>query len=43
MSCGAGFDHLDADTLDQVGDDCEAVTRTFTPPPPGDWNSGSDG
>lgn len=42
VSCGAGFDRVDADTVDQMADDCEAVTRTATAPPPGDWSSGDD-
>jgi Ca2+-binding RTX toxin-like protein len=42
VSCGTGFDRVDADTFDQVADDCESVTRTPTPPPPGDWTSGDD-
>jgi Ca2+-binding RTX toxin-like protein len=40
--CGGGFDRVDADQLDRVADDCEAVTRTATAPPPGDWSSGDD-
>ena len=39
VSCGAGFDRVDADTLDEITDDCESVTRTATAPPPGDWSS----
>ena len=42
VSCGAGFDRVDADTLDEITDDCESVTRTATAPPPGDWSSGDD-
>jgi hypothetical protein len=42
VSCGAGVDHVDADTVDQIADDCEAATRTATAPPPGDWSSGDD-
>jgi hypothetical protein len=42
LGCGDGFDSVDADTVDQISDDCEAVTRTLTPPPPGDWSSGDD-
>jgi hypothetical protein len=40
--CGGGFDRVDADTVDQISDDCEAVTRTPTPPPPGDFSGGED-
>jgi Ca2+-binding RTX toxin-like protein len=28
VACGGGFDRVDADTFDQVADDCESVTRT---------------
>jgi hypothetical protein len=42
VDCGGGFDRVDADQLDQVAEDCEAVTRTATAPPPGDWTSGDD-
>ena len=42
VTCGSGFDRVDADTVDQIADDCEAVTRTLTAPPPGDWTSGDD-
>ena len=33
--CGDGADEVDADTLDEVGGDCEQVTVTFTEPPSG--------
>jgi RTX calcium-binding nonapeptide repeat (4 copies) len=42
VTCGAGFDRVDADTLDGIENDCEAVTRVLTPPPPGDFTSGDD-
>jgi hypothetical protein len=35
VRCGDGDDRVDADTLDEVGGDCEAVTRTVTVAPPG--------
>jgi Ca2+-binding RTX toxin-like protein len=35
VRCGDGSDRVDADTLDEVAGDCEAVTRTLTPAPPG--------
>ncbi len=35
VRCGAGADKVDADTLDEVGADCESVVRTLTPAPPG--------
>ncbi|HEX8159784.1 MAG TPA: hypothetical protein VF526_20575 [Solirubrobacteraceae bacterium] len=35
VRCGDGADSVDADTLDEVNADCEAVTRTLTPAPPG--------
>lgn len=35
VRCGDGNDAVDADTLDEVGGDCEAVTRTVTAAPPG--------
>ncbi len=35
VRCGAGSDKVDADTLDEVDPDCEAVTRTLTAAPPG--------
>lgn len=35
VRCGAGTDKVDADTLDEVGGDCESVVRTLTPAPPG--------
>ena len=35
VRCGDGDDKVDADTLDEVGADCEAVQRTPTPPPAG--------
>jgi hypothetical protein len=35
VRCGDGSDKVDADTLDEVGGDCEAVTRTVTSAPPG--------
>jgi hypothetical protein len=35
IRCGAGADKVDADTLDEVDPDCEAVTRTPTAAPPG--------
>ena len=34
VGCGDGADTVDADTLDEVAGDCEAVTRTPTPAPP---------
>jgi hypothetical protein len=34
VACGAGTDRVDGDQLDEVAADCEAVTRTPTPPPP---------
>jgi Ca2+-binding RTX toxin-like protein len=42
LICGGGYDRVDADTVDQIAGDCEEVTRTLTPPPPGDWSSGED-
>ena len=43
VTCGAGFDRVEADTVDEISDeDCEAVTRVLTPPPPGDFSSGDD-
>jgi hypothetical protein len=33
VGCGDGADTVDADTLDEVEPDCEALTRTPTPPP----------
>jgi len=33
LTCGAGTDEVDADTVDDVAADCENVTRTATPPP----------
>ncbi len=42
VSCGGGADQVDADTFDEIADDCEGVTRVATPPPPGDWSSGDD-
>jgi hypothetical protein len=41
VRCGEDADSVDADTLDEVAADCEAVTRTLTPPPP-DATSGDD-
>ena len=35
VRCGDGADAVDADTLDEVAGDCEAVTRTLTAAPPG--------
>lgn len=35
VRCGDGTDRADADTLDEVDADCEAVVRTLTPAPPG--------
>jgi hypothetical protein len=35
VTCGAGADRVDADQLDELTGDCEAVTRTPTPPPAG--------
>ena len=35
VSCGEGADKVDADTLDEVGADCEVVVRTLTPAPAG--------
>ncbi|MGI9098983.1 MAG: hypothetical protein ACR2H2_10935 [Solirubrobacteraceae bacterium] len=35
VRCGDGADKVDADTLDEVNADCEAVTRTLTAAPPG--------
>ena len=35
VRCGDGADSVDADTLDDVSADCEAVTRTPTAAPPG--------
>jgi hypothetical protein len=35
VRCGDGNDTVDADTLDEVGGDCEAQTRTVTAAPPG--------
>ncbi len=35
VRCGDGDDSVDADTLDEVAGDCEAVGRTPTPAPPG--------
>jgi len=35
VRCGDGSDKVDADTLDEVAGDCEAVTRTVTAAPPG--------
>ena len=35
VRCGDGSDKVDADTLDEVGGDCEALTRTVTAAPPG--------
>jgi hypothetical protein len=43
VTCGPGFDQVDADTVDEISEgDCEAVTRVLTPPPPGDFSSGDD-
>ncbi len=41
VRCGDGNDAVDADTLDEVAGDCEAVSRTPTAPPPG-ASGGSD-
>ncbi|MEA2230220.1 MAG: hypothetical protein QOD83_36 [Solirubrobacteraceae bacterium] len=35
VRCGDGTDSVDADSLDEVNADCEVVTRTLTPAPPG--------
>ena len=35
VRCGDGSDAVDADTLDEIAADCENVTRTPTPAPPG--------
>jgi len=35
VRCGDGADRVDADTLDEIAADCETVTRTPTPAPPG--------
>ena len=35
VACGDGADEVDADTFDHVDAACEAVSRTFTPPPSG--------
>jgi hemolysin type calcium-binding protein len=35
VRCGGGDDKVDADTLDEVAADCEAVVRTPTPAPAG--------
>jgi len=35
VRCGEGSDKVDADTLDEVSGDCEALTRTVTAAPPG--------
>jgi len=35
VACGDGADKVDADTLDEIAADCEAVTRTLTAAPPG--------
>jgi Ca2+-binding RTX toxin-like protein len=40
VSCGEGRDEVEADTLDQVGEDCEVVARAATVPPPGGGTSG---
>jgi Ca2+-binding RTX toxin-like protein len=42
VACGAGADRVDADQLDQVAADCEALARTPTPPPP-DAGGADDG
>jgi hypothetical protein len=34
VTCGPGTDRVDADQLDETAGDCEAVSRTATPPPP---------
>ena len=33
VRCAGGVDTVDADTLDEIDADCEAVTRTLTPAP----------
>jgi len=35
VRCGEGSDQVEADTLDEVGADCESVLRTATAAPPG--------
>jgi len=35
VRCGDGADRVDADTLDEIAGDCESLTRTPTPAPPG--------
>ena len=35
VRCGEGSDRVEADTLDDVDPDCEAVSRVATAPPPG--------
>lgn len=39
VRCGEGTDAVDADTLDEVAGDCEAVTRTLTAAPPGAYGA----
>jgi hemolysin type calcium-binding protein len=42
VRCGEGTDKVDADTLDEVAEDCERITRTPTAPPPDAGTSGTD-
>jgi hypothetical protein len=42
VRCGPGADRVEADTLDDVGDDCETVAREAVAPPPGADGAGTD-
>ena len=42
ISCGAGQDRAEADTLDRVAGDCESITRTEVAPPPESEATGDD-
>jgi hypothetical protein len=42
IACGPGTDKVDADQLDDVAADCEAVTRTETAPPGDGGGGGGD-
>jgi hypothetical protein len=42
VTCGAGTDKVDADTLDTVAGDCENVVRTQTAPPDGSDSTAGD-
>ncbi|MDA0174018.1 hypothetical protein OJ998_33255 [Solirubrobacter taibaiensis] len=42
VRCGPGTDKVEADTLDDIASDCEAVTRLPTAVPPGGGTTGRD-